>query len=238
VLDDAVLDLLGSCAAANERTGRDDGAVGSLPFVDDFTAAEARDAPPPRLLHRALAPIVEDAVAGGPLGWIASQLGRPTTALEIGPGAGGLIALLADVVRRSCVTVDVSLRAVLLATARGGAKVSGVVADATALPFAAEQFDLVVGNNVVDIVDEPSTMIAHATRVLRPGGRLILTTPHPALDGQAGRDDRALENTLRTHGLVIDDVEDGILWPRVHGPRHVELWVCRGVVASRPAGRG
>lgn len=230
-LDDDALAIVASFAAA----GRDDDVnVSPAPFVDDFTPEEAADAPPPRLLHRAVGPLVEDAVFDGPLAWIARQLGRPRVALELGPGAGALTTLLGDVVQRAGVVVDISLRAVLLAVARGGPRVRGVVADAGALPFAAATFDLVVGNNVVDVVDAPGALIAHAVRVLRPGGRLVLTTPDPALGGRAGRDDRALEHTLRQHGLVLEDAEDGILWPRVHGPRHVELWVCRAVVARRP----
>jgi SAM-dependent methyltransferase len=230
LLDDEALALVDEFAAAGHARGDIDAA----PFVDDFTPEEARDAPPQKIAHRALADLVDDAIVGGPLAWITAQLGRPRVALELGPGAGALTSFVGDVVGRELWTLDVSLRAVLLAMARGGARTRGVVADACALPFSAGTFDLVVANNVVDVVDAPGALVEQVARVLAPGGRFVLTTPAPDLHGRGGRDDRALENTLRKAGLVVDDVEDGILWPRVHGPRHVELWVCRGVVASRP----
>ena len=230
LLDDDALALVDEFAARGQMNDE----VDAAPFVDDFTPEEARDAPPARIVHRGLADLVDDAVVGGPLGWIASQLGRPEVALELGPGAGALTSVLGDVVAAGCWTLDLSLRAVLLSVARGGARAHGVVGDACALPFAAGSFDLVVANNVVDVVDAPASLIDHVARVLLPGGRFVLTTPGPELGGQGGRDDRAVENTLRRSGFVVEDVEDGILWPRVHGPRHVELWVCRGIVASKP----
>jgi SAM-dependent methyltransferase len=234
LLDDDALAIVDEFAAA----GRDADDVDAEPFVDDFTPEEARDAPPPRVLHPGLSDLVDDAVVGGPLAWCAAQLGRARVALELGPGAGALTSILGDVVGKEVWTLDVSLRAVLLAVARGGARAHGVVGDACALPFAEGSFDLVVANNVVDVVDAPAALVEHVARVLAPGGRFVLTTPAPALGGQPGRDDRAIENTLRKAGLVVDDVEDGVLWPRVHGPRHVELWVCRGVVASKPTAKG
>jgi SAM-dependent methyltransferase len=230
LLDDDTLAVLDDFAAAG-RAGDD---VDAAPFVDDFTPEEARDAPAPPVAHAGIAALVEDAMVKGPLAWVAAQLGTPAVALELGPGAGGLTSILGAVVAEECWTLDVSLRAVLLSVARGGDRVRGVIGDAGALPFAEGSFDLVVANNVVDVVAAPGALVQHVARVLSPGGRFVLTTPDPALGGKARRDDRALENTLRAAGLVISDVEDGIVWPRVHGSRHVELWVCRGVVATKP----
>jgi SAM-dependent methyltransferase len=230
LLDDDVLAIVDEFA--NAGRAKDD--VDAASFVDDFTPEEARDAPPPRVVHRGLADLVDDATVAGPLAWIAAQLGTPKVALELGPGAGALTSILGGVVAKECWSLDVSLRAVLLSVARGGARVRGVVADACALPFVDGGFDLVIANNVVDVVDAPAALIGSVARVLAPGGRFVLTTPAPELGGHEGRDDRAVENTLRKAGLVVDDVEDGILWPRVHGSRHVELWVCRGIVASKP----
>jgi SAM-dependent methyltransferase len=227
-LDDDALALLAATAAL----GDDD--VDPAPFVDDFTPEEIVDAPPPRPAHRGLAALVDDAAVGGPLGFVVGQLARPEHVLELGPGAGGLTSLLGASARRQVWTLDISLRAVALGVARGGPKVRGVVADATAIPFADAGFDLVVAMNVVDVVAAPTALVREVARVLAPGGRFVLTTPAPSLHTRGG-DDRVLERALRAAGLVVDDVEDGILWPRVHGTRHVELWVCRGIVASKPA---
>jgi SAM-dependent methyltransferase len=55
------------------------------------------------------------------------------------------------------------------------AKVSGTV---ERLPFAAESFDLVTANMVVEHVQNPSLLFREVTRVLRPGGRFIIHTPN------------------------------------------------------------
>jgi SAM-dependent methyltransferase len=52
-----------------------------------------------------------------------------------------------------------------------------VYGDAQALPFAAESFDAVLLQHVLEHVPEPSTAVAEALRVLRPAGRLIVETP-------------------------------------------------------------
>jgi ABC-type multidrug transport system fused ATPase/permease subunit len=77
LLDDAALALLDAHAAAGDL------ALDAAPFVDDFTPEEAADAPAPQVAHRALAELVDDAMVGGPLSWIVSQLGRPAAALEL-----------------------------------------------------------------------------------------------------------------------------------------------------------
>lgn len=52
-----------------------------------------------------------------------------------------------------------------------------VFGDALRLPFRAEAFDTVLCNEVLEHVTEPSALIAEVTRVLKPGGHVLLTTP-------------------------------------------------------------
>jgi len=52
----------------------------------------------------------------------------------------------------------------------------GVVADANNLPFADGTFDCVISTEVVEHVREPGTFINSLLRVVKPGGKLILTT--------------------------------------------------------------
>jgi len=51
-----------------------------------------------------------------------------------------------------------------------------VVADAEALPFGAGVFDMVLSTEMLEHVPNPQRAVAEIGRVLRPGGRLVLTT--------------------------------------------------------------
>ena len=52
-----------------------------------------------------------------------------------------------------------------------------VYASGLALPFGAQTFDTVVCSEVLEHVPDPACLLAEVTRVLRPGGHLLLTTP-------------------------------------------------------------
>ncbi|MBX6323844.1 MAG: class I SAM-dependent methyltransferase [Rhodospirillaceae bacterium] len=66
------------------------------------------------------------------------------------------------------------------ATLRSRAYAGYTVGDMQALPYAASSFDYVVGICVVEHVPDLDAVLREASRVLRPGGRLYLTTPAPA----------------------------------------------------------
>jgi SAM-dependent methyltransferase len=59
----------------------------------------------------------------------------------------------------------------------GGQGVVDAYASGLALPFAAGAFDTVLSNEVLEHVPEPAQLLAEVSRVLRPGGHLVLTTP-------------------------------------------------------------
>lgn len=86
--------------------------------------------------------------------------------LEIGVGSGRFAAPLG--VR---VGIDPSPAMLALARARGIEAVQGV---AEALPFADESFDHALVVTTLCFVDSPATMLAQASRVLRPGGALVI----------------------------------------------------------------
>ena len=54
-----------------------------------------------------------------------------------------------------------------------------VIADAAALPFGNETFDLVVAHMCLHDMDRMPHAVAEASRVLAPGGRLCASIPHP-----------------------------------------------------------
>ena len=51
------------------------------------------------------------------------------------------------------------------------------VADAAALPFEDQSFDLVFHKMVAEHLDTPAAAIAETARILKPGGRLLFETP-------------------------------------------------------------
>ncbi len=52
--------------------------------------------------------------------------------------------------------------------------------DATALPFSAEEFDIVIASYLLHLLDQESLgrILSEMRRVLRPGGHAVTVTPH------------------------------------------------------------
>ena len=92
-------------------------------------------------------------------------------------GDGVLAELVAPHARRY-VCVDASPRVVAAATERlrPFRNVEVIEGDMHALPFDADSFDLVVLMHALTYAGRPAQAVAEAARVLRPGGRLLLTS--------------------------------------------------------------
>ena len=104
--------------------------------------------------------------------------GAPTDVLDIGCGTGEITSRLARLFPQARVT-GVDLLEPHLALARDryadfGDRVTFRQADAFALPFADNSFDLVVCRHMLQAVPTPERAIAEMVRVARPGGRLHL----------------------------------------------------------------
>lgn len=101
--------------------------------------------------------------------------------LEIGCGTGSLQrALRASPASSDAVGLDLSRQMLALAQRklnRAGLTPRLLRADAGTLPFATSVFDTVVATFPSEYVIAPATL-AGARRVLRPGGRLVMTTPN------------------------------------------------------------
>jgi SAM-dependent methyltransferase len=98
-------------------------------------------------------------------------------ALEVGCGEGRVCRDLRD--RGWAVTGADASPTLVAAAAAADPESEYVVADAAALPFANESFDLVVAYNSLMDVDDMPVSIAEAARVLRRGGRFCACVTHP-----------------------------------------------------------
>ena len=100
--------------------------------------------------------------------------------LDVGCGSGPLMADLRD--RGASVTgFDLSAAMVDLARARLGDDADLHVADLAApLPFADEAYDDAVASLVLHYLEDWTGPLAELRRVMRPGGRLLVSVNHPA----------------------------------------------------------
>ncbi|HLO32123.1 MAG TPA: methyltransferase domain-containing protein [Anaerolineales bacterium] len=106
--------------------------------------------------------------------------------LEIGCGAGNL--LLQAVVKGSYpVALDLSMQALTFVRERLEAAKSNTAAPGgfactqavgEALPLVDDSFDCILISEVIEHLEAPQISIREAVRVLRPGGRLLITTPN------------------------------------------------------------
>ncbi|MEP3334264.1 class I SAM-dependent methyltransferase [Sedimentitalea sp.] len=149
--------------------------------------------------------------------------------LDIGSGPGFLAAQIADQTGPDgeVVGIDISEQMVERATERSEHDwLSYLCADATALPFEDNYFDVVVSTQVAEYVPDVAKFCSEVFRVLKPGGRaLILATDwegvcwhseHPdrmdkvlkafAPHCADSRLPRTLGARLRNAGLVVNEV--------------------------------
>jgi SAM-dependent methyltransferase len=156
--------------------------------------------------------------------------------LDAACGTGRYALKLAEAGARVC-GVDASEE--MLAYARGNATKRSIVLDLRAgnlcaLPFADESFDLVVCALALCHVPEPTPAMREFARVLRPGGRVVISDFHPycLLIGWRTCFDRPearywIENHLNltqdyirallANGLVLTDLRESVVDERVVG---------------------
>lgn len=106
--------------------------------------------------------------------------------LEIGCGAGNLL-LQASVGGSYPVALDLSMQALSFVRSRLRGAMSGpasprdfvcMQAIGEFLPLTDSSFDCILLSEVIEHLEVPQVSIREAARVLRPGGRLLITTPN------------------------------------------------------------
>jgi len=108
--------------------------------------------------------------------WLDKSLG---VFLDYGCGGGSLLRRVVDRCRE-CWGVDVDDEPLQCARQIPGVRVERI-GPGEPLPFANATFDNVSISEVIEHVADERAVLAELTRVLKPGGRLLLTTPHRGL---------------------------------------------------------
>ncbi|MCC7105671.1 MAG: class I SAM-dependent methyltransferase [Chloroflexi bacterium] len=109
-------------------------------------------------------------------GWAAQTAAGALDVLDVGCGTGFLATLFARLGHRA-VGIDAADEMLDLARTKASTEGLAVVfqrADAESLPFPDQSFDLLVERHVIWTLPRPSVALGEWTRVLRPGGRLVL----------------------------------------------------------------
>lgn len=107
----------------------------------------------------------------------ASPVLRPLRILDLGCGTGWFTRKLAHLYPSAAVTgVDLSPGMISRAREQSDQEIDWLVADAEALPLPDHSYDLVFSNLMIQWCADPGPVLAECRRVLKPGGRLMVST--------------------------------------------------------------
>ena len=112
----------------------------------------------------------------GCFGRICWAVGHFNEVLELGCGVGILSRQLVNF-SNSVTGLDISP----VAIAQLPPEIKGVVSTLPEIPFADHSFDVVVGTEVLEHLDDDQACIEQVARVLRPGGRAYFAVPNDCL---------------------------------------------------------
>lgn len=108
----------------------------------------------------------------------AAQLAAGREVLDAGCGVGWGTVRLAEAGTARAVGVDIDQPALASARERAGGRAEFVKGDLLALPFGDASFDFVVCFEAIEHVSDPQRALDELRRVIRPGGRLAVSSPN------------------------------------------------------------
>ena len=110
------------------------------------------------------------------------NVGIEANCLDIGTGTGSNLRMLRQQGYRNVTGVDLDPLAIRYCLTKGFASV--LLAEATSLPFATAQFDVVLATDTVEHIEDDRKALHEIYRVLAPGGHVMISVPaFPSLWG-------------------------------------------------------
>ena len=109
-------------------------------------------------------------------------VGKGAAILDAGTSSGNNLRLLRDLGFANYRGLELSAEAIALSDLKGLGPVER--GDICAMPFGAGSFDFVLATDIIEHVDADDRALAEIRRVLKPGGRCLITVPaFPSLWG-------------------------------------------------------
>lgn len=164
--------------------------------------------------------------------------------IDVGCGEGQIARAVASAGAERVVGVDASSAQITEARRRGGG-VAYVRASAIAVPLASASFDAVISCLVLEHVPDLDGALDEVTRLLRPGGRLVVLINHPLFQtpGSGWIDDRVVDppeqywrvGPYLPEAVTVEEVDAGVRLPFFHRPlgRYVNAMAERGMYVTR-----
>jgi len=131
----------------------------------------------------------------------------PREVLNVGSGPFFELERLPDTGARFTLC-DIDPRAVEMAKSLHGSRIARAetIEPNEPLPLPDASFDLVVSMDVIEHVPDPSPWVRDIARVMRPGGKLFLTTPNYGFSTLGLLERTALEAVARAQGFSRKDL--------------------------------
>ncbi len=103
------------------------------------------------------------------------KFGPDAAVLDIGTGTGSNLRMLREEGYRNVTGIDLNPLAIGYCRAKGFTSV--LSGDATKLPFAEDQFDIVLATDTIEHIDGDRKALQEIHRILSPGGYAIIVVP-------------------------------------------------------------